>query len=89
MVRQRTGHTKAPMAVQLDHGRREELAPAAVDASYTSTMIDASRESFEDNLRETRDIVEHAHGRGVHVEAELGTTGVVGRIHLLGSEGNA
>ena len=40
-------------------------------------MIDASRESFEENLRETRDIVAYAHARGVHVEAELGTLGGV------------
>jgi fructose-bisphosphate aldolase, class II len=36
-------------------------------------MIDASRESFDENVRETRDIVVYAHARGVHVEAELGT----------------
>jgi fructose-bisphosphate aldolase class II len=38
-------------------------------------MIDASRESFEENARETRDVVAYAHARGVHVEAELGTLG--------------
>ena len=49
-----------------------ELTRAAVDAGYTSVMIDASRESFDDNVRETRDVV-YAHARGVHVEAKLGT----------------
>ena len=66
---------KAPVALHLDHGKSEELARAAVDAGYTSVMIDASRESFEENVRETRDIVAYAHARGVHVEAELGTLG--------------
>lgn len=83
MVRQLTAHTKAPVALHLDHGKSEELARAAVDAGYTSVMIDASRQSFEENLRETRDIVEYAHARGVHVEAELG---MLGGIEDLGEK---
>jgi fructose-bisphosphate aldolase class II len=75
IVRELAQKTKAPVALHLDHGKSEELARAAVDAGYTSVMIDASRESFEENLRETRDIVTYAHARGVHVEAELGTLG--------------
>ncbi|MEO8601920.1 MAG: class II fructose-bisphosphate aldolase [bacterium] len=75
MVRELAGQTKAPVALHLDHGKSEALARAAVDAGYTSVMIDASRESYDENLRETRDIVAYAHARGVHVEAELGTLG--------------
>jgi fructose-bisphosphate aldolase class II len=75
IVRQLAGRTTAPVALHLDHGKSEELARAAVDAGYTSVMIDASRERFDENLRETRDIVAYAHARGVHVEAELGTLG--------------
>jgi len=75
IVRQLVGRTKAPVALHLDHGKSVALAHAAVDAGYTSVMIDASRESFDENVRETRDIVEYAHTRGVHVEAELGTLG--------------
>ncbi len=89
MVRQPTAHAKAPVAPHLDHHKSDELARAAVDASYTSAMIDASRESFEENLRESCNIVELALRRGVDVEAELGTTSVVGRSPLLGSEGKA
>ncbi|MCW5891775.1 MAG: class II fructose-bisphosphate aldolase family protein [bacterium] len=65
--------TQAPIALHLDHGRSVELARAAIDAGYPSVMIDASRETFEENERETRDIVSYARTRGVHVEAELGT----------------
>jgi len=75
IVRQLASWTKAPVALHLDHGKSEALARAAVDAGYTSVMIDASRESFEENERETRDVVAYAHARGVHVEAELGTLG--------------
>src|SRR5215470_16669882 len=75
IVRQLAAHTRSPVALHLDHGKSEELARAAVDAGYTSVMIDASRESFADNIRETSDIVKYAHARGVQVEAELGTLG--------------
>src|SRR5512143_1329413 len=75
IVRQLAGQTRAPVALHLDHGKSEALARAAVDAGYTSVMIDASRESYEENVRETRDVVAYAHARGVHVEAELGTLG--------------
>jgi fructose-bisphosphate aldolase class II len=75
LVRQLAGRTRAPVALHLDHGKSVELARAAVDAGYTSVMIDASRESFDENERETRAIVTYAHARGVHVEAELGTLG--------------
>jgi len=75
IVRQLAGTTKAPVALHLDHGKSEALARAAVDAGYTSVMIDASRETFAENERETRNIVAYAHARGVHVEAEMGTLG--------------
>jgi fructose-bisphosphate aldolase class II len=75
IVRQLAGRTRVPVALHLDHGKSVELSRAAVDAGYTSVMIDASRESFDENVHETRDIVQYAHARGVHVEAELGTLG--------------
>jgi fructose-bisphosphate aldolase class II len=75
IVRQLAGRTRAPVALHLDHGKSVELSRAAIDAGYTSVMIDASRESFDENVRETRDIVQYARARGVHVEAELGTLG--------------
>jgi fructose-bisphosphate aldolase class II len=75
IVRRLTEDSPVPVALHLDHGKSEELARAAVDAGYTSVMIDASRETYDENLRETAHIVEYAHARGVHVEAELGTLG--------------
>src|SRR5699024_5907538 len=47
----------------------------AIDAGFTSVMIDASHESFEDNIAITSKVVEYAHEHGVSVEAELGTVG--------------
>ena len=83
LVRQLAGRPHAPVALHLDHGKSEALARAAIDAGYTSVMIDASRQTFEENLRETRDIVAYAQARGVHVEAELG---MLGGIEDLGEQ---
>src|SRR5215831_10771469 len=77
IVRRLADASPARVALHLDHGKSEELARAAVDAGYTSVMIDASRQTYDENARETEHIVEYAHARGVHVEAELGTLGGV------------
>jgi len=45
---------------------------AAIQAGYSSIMIDASEFPFEKNVIETKKMVEIAHSLGVSVEAELG-----------------
>jgi fructose-bisphosphate aldolase class II len=77
LVRELADAADTPVALHLDHGKSAELARAAVDAGYTSVMIDASRATYDANVRATANIVEYAHARGVHVEAELGTLGGV------------
>lgn len=62
-----------PIALHLDHGPDFETAKACVDNGFTSVMIDASGKPFEENIAETKKVVEYAHDKGVVVEAELGT----------------
>jgi fructose-bisphosphate aldolase class II len=62
-----------PICVHLDHGDSYELCKSCIDGGFTSVMIDKSGESFEENVRVTRQVVEYAHDHGVVVEAELGT----------------
>lgn len=64
-----------PVAIHLDHGSSFEKCKAAIDAGFTSVMIDASHHPFEENVEITSKVVEYAHERGVSVEAELGTVG--------------
>ncbi|SFF19614.1 fructose-bisphosphate aldolase, class II [Paenibacillus catalpae] len=64
-----------PVAIHLDHGSSFEKCKAAIDAGFTSVMIDASHDPFEENVRITSEVVAYAHERGVSVEAELGTVG--------------
>ena len=71
-------HDKAitiPVAIHLDHGSSFDKCKEAIDAGFTSVMIDASHEPFEDNIATTSKVVEYAHEHGVSVEAELGTVG--------------
>ena len=64
-----------PVAIQLDHGSSFDKCKEAIDAGFTSVMIDASHHSFEENIEITSKVVEYAHANGVSVEAELGTVG--------------
>ena len=61
-----------PVALHMDHGKTAEVAKTAMEAGYTSVMIDTSRLPLDDNIATTKRIVELAHRGGVQVEAELG-----------------
>jgi fructose-bisphosphate aldolase class II len=64
-----------PVAIHLDHGSSFDKCKEAIDAGFTSVMIDASHHPFEENIEITSKVVEYAHAKGVSVEAELGTVG--------------
>ncbi len=64
-----------PIAINLDHGDNFETCKQFVDDGFTSVMIDASKQPFEENIAVTRKVVEYAHARDVVVEAELGQLG--------------
>jgi fructose-bisphosphate aldolase class II len=64
-----------PVAIHLDHGSSFDKCKEAIDAGFTSVMIDASHHSFEENIEITSKVVDYAHSKGVSVEAELGTVG--------------
>lgn len=63
------------VALHLDHGSSFEKCKAAIDAGFTSVMIDGSHHPLPENIKMTKEVVEYAHARGVSVEAELGTVG--------------
>jgi fructose-bisphosphate aldolase class II len=67
----------AIFAVHLDHGTEEVCDDCIASGFYSSVMIDASHEPFEQNVAITRRVVERAHERGISVEAELGMLGGV------------
>jgi fructose-bisphosphate aldolase, class II len=67
----------AVFAVHLDHGDEATCYECIDSGFYSSVMIDASHEPFEENIAITRRVVEKAHAKGVSVEAELGRLGGV------------
>lgn len=64
-----------PVAIHLDHGSSFESCKKALDAGFTSVMIDGSHHPIEENIAMTKQVVEYAHAMGASVEAEVGTVG--------------
>lgn len=77
-----------PVALHLDHGSSYASALNAIKMGFTSVMIDASHHSFEDNVKETKRVVEAAHAMGISVEAELGRLGGI-EEHIVVDEKDA
>lgn len=74
-IRSYAHHSHIPVCIHLDHGSSFEQCAQAIQAGFTSIMIDASSESFEKNIEITKEVVRMAHAVNVSVEAELGTIG--------------
>ena len=88
-------YPEIPVALHQDHGNSPETCFSAIEQGFTSVMMDGSLLSdgktpsdFEYNVAVTRQVVDHAHARGVSVEGELGTLGGIedgvgsGVVHL-------
>jgi fructose-bisphosphate aldolase class II len=65
-------HPEIPIALHLDHGPSYEVCKDCIDGGFTSVMYDGSSKPYEENVAETRKIVDYAHKYNVTVEAELG-----------------
>ena len=63
-----------PICLHLDHCTEVDYCKACADSGYTNIMIDASKQSYEENIRQTKEIVDYCHSVGnISVEGELGT----------------
>jgi fructose-bisphosphate aldolase, class II len=67
----------AVFAVHLDHGDEATCYDCIDSGFYSSVMIDASHETFDENVAITKRVVDRAHAKGISVEAELGRLGGV------------
>ena len=63
------------VCLHLDHGSSFDSCKKAIDAGFTSVMIDASKLDLEKNILETKKVVDYAHQYNVTVEAEIGHVG--------------
>lgn len=79
--------SKVPVALHADHFKSYDDIVDAINAGYSSVMFDGSGLPFEENIRETKRIVDYAHCIGVTVEGELGRlVGEEGDLKVLGPE---
>ena len=72
------------IALHLDHGKSFEACKAAIDAGFTSVMIDGSHLPYEENIAVTKQVVDYAHAKNVTVEAELGK--IIGTEDMVHSD---
>lgn len=63
------------VVIHLDHGSSFESCEKAIEAGFTSVMIDASKYRLEENISITKKVVDLARKSGVTVEAEVGCVG--------------
>lgn len=66
---------KVPVVLHLDHGLKYEYCLKAIRLGWTSVMIDASHDSFAENVFKVKEIVKVARAVGIYVEAEIGVIG--------------
>lgn len=80
MAKMAADHFDLPVAIHLDHAEEYEEVVEALEAGFTSVMIDASKYEYSKNVELTCKVVEKAKEYGASVEAEIGK--------LAGNEGN-
>lgn len=69
-----------PIALHLDHTKTFSVIAEAIEAGFTSVMIDASDKDFAGNVEASKAVVALAHPKGVSVEAELGRIGTTDKV---------
>ena len=74
-LRERAHRSSVPVAIHWDHGGTYEQIVQAIQAGFTSVMIDGSMLPFEENVAITKRVADSAHAVGLSVEGELGTIG--------------
>ncbi len=74
-IRARIHKSPIPAVIHLDHGGSFAQVIEAIQAGFTSVMIDASTKPYEENVATCQKVCEAAHAVNVSVEGELGTIG--------------
>jgi ketose-bisphosphate aldolase len=77
-----------PICLHLDHCTEVDYCKKCADSGYTNIMIDASKQTFDENIRQTKEVVDYCHSVGnISVEGELGTvSGVEDQIKVSEDE---
>ena len=68
-------HITVPVSIHLDHGTSVLSCKKAIDACFTSVMLDASLKRIDTNIDMTNEVIEYARKKRVIVESEIGSIG--------------
>lgn len=74
-VRSLSASENVPTCLHLDHCSDINAIQTAIDTGFSSIMYDGSHLDINENIANTRIVVEMARPRGISVEAELGAIG--------------
>lgn len=85
-IRARIHRSPIPAVIHLDHGGSFAQVIDAIQAGFTSVMIDASTAPYEENVATCQKVCEAAHAVNVSVEGELGTIGNIDSTETVGSD---
>jgi len=88
MIHSASDHFNIPVCLHLDHATDFTMIAKAIDAGFSSVMYDGSVLDFDNNAKNTAQVVKLAHAHGITVEAELGHVGngSVGSISETGTD---
>lgn len=77
-----------PICLHLDHCTEIDYCQKCADVGYTNIMIDASKKAYDENIRQTKAVVDYCHSLGdISVEGELGTvSGVEDQVKVAEDE---
>ena len=77
-----------PICLHLDHCTEVDYCKKCADAGYTNIMIDASKQPYEENIRQTKEVVDYCHAvENISAEGELGTvSGVEDQVKVAEDE---
>jgi fructose-bisphosphate aldolase class II len=71
MFEEMASHVPVPATLHLDHCPDRKVIEDCVAAGWNSVLFDASKLTYEDNMAQTKQVVQLAHQYGVAVEGEL------------------
>lgn len=79
-----TADIDVPVTLHLDHCPERDVITSCLEAGWNSVLFDGSALPVEENLRQTREVVEEARHFGAHVEGEI--EGIKGVEDGVGSD---
>jgi fructose-bisphosphate aldolase, class II len=86
MFRHLAEQASVPVVAHLDHGYSLDDCRAALEAGFTSVMVDGSQLPLQANIDLTAAVAEMAHAAGVSCEGEIGFVGYAGGAASAGTE---